>query len=232
MSNNFFKSTKSLWVVHVKTQQGFVTGHFRLWKENWSTLIDLQLLIVQTDVCVSTIKRLINHCAPVFFFPSGVEFCPCVLTCQGSVQCSRVLRTVVGRPSGSKLWARPPESLYPTHTELELNTKKQAYNYLLCEPRLEAAVGGVFAYWPGVEDLSDTLLLRGGRSSSSLKLLSWFGSKSSSAAMLSISRLTAPLDGCKNTHRSFNFTALIVHLMEKRISTDAWAVFVFPDDNL
>lgn len=47
----------------------------------------------------------------------------------------------------------------------------------------------------GVEDLSDTLLLRGGRSSSSLKLLSWLGSKSSSAAMLSISRLTAPLEG-------------------------------------
>lgn len=41
------------------------------------------------------------------------------------------------------------------------------------------------------------LLLRRGRSSSSLKLLSWLGSKSSSAAMLSINRLTAPLEGCK-----------------------------------
>lgn len=41
------------------------------------------------------------------------------------------------------------------------------------------------------------LLFRRGRSSSSLKLLSWLGSKSSSAAMLSIKRLTAPLEGCK-----------------------------------
>lgn len=49
-----------------------------------------------------------------------------------------------------------------------------------------------------MEDLSETLLLfRRGRSSSSLKLLSWLGSKSSSAAMLSIKRLTAPLEGCK-----------------------------------
>lgn len=46
-----------------------------------------------------------------------------------------------------------------------------------------------------MEDSSDTLLLHVGTSSSSLKLLSWFGSKSSSAAMLSISRLTAPRDG-------------------------------------
>lgn len=41
------------------------------------------------------------------------------------------------------------------------------------------------------------LLFCRGRSSSSLKLLSWLGSKSSSAAMLSIKRLTAPLEGCK-----------------------------------
>lgn len=69
---------------------------------------------------------------------------------------------------------------------------------------LETAVDGVSAYWPGVEDLSDTLLLRRGRSSSSLKLLSWLGSKSSSAAMLSISRLTAPLEGYKSTQRFYS----------------------------
>lgn len=47
------------------------------------------------------------------------------------------------------------------------------------------------------------LLFRRGRSSSSLKLLSWLGSKSSSAAMLSIKRLTAPLEGCKKIDTHF-----------------------------
>lgn len=50
-----------------------------------------------------------------------------------------------------------------------------------------------------MEEDSDELLFLRGRSSSSLKLLSWLGSKSSSAAMLSMSRLTAPLEGCRNT---------------------------------
>lgn len=48
------------------------------------------------------------------------------------------------------------------------------------------------------------LLFRRGRSSSSLKLLSWLGSKSSSAAMLSIKRLTAPLEGCEKSDVHFD----------------------------
>lgn len=102
------------------------------------------------------------------------------------------------------------ESLSSTHwTGAEHNDtrNKRAYHYLQCGPHLEGAVDGDCVHWPGVEDLSDTLLLCCGRSSSSLKLLSWLGSKSSSAAMLSISRLTAPLEGCKITHEGFEFTA-------------------------
>lgn len=173
------------------------TTNFR-GEENWSTLIDLQLL--QTDACVSTIKG----CKSI----TVLQFLR-VLTCQASVQCSHVLHTVAGRPLGSKLGVRPPENPYLAHTAPELNTTTHAINKHIIIYKVSHVCK---EHWPGVEDLSDTLLLRCGRSSSSLKLLSWLGSKSSSAAMLSISRLTAPLEGCKITHKGFDFATLITHL--------------------
>lgn len=202
-TNNISSNSLNIWLLSSSQEQlnqvrlKSRTTNFR-GEENWSTLIDLQLL--QTDACVSTIKG----CKSI----TVLQFLR-VLTCQASVQCSHVLHTVAGRPLGSKLGVRPPENPYLAHTALELNTTTHAINKHII---IYSASHVCKEHWPGVEDLSDTLLLRCGRSSSSLKLLSWLGSKSSSAAMLSISRLTAPLEGCKIKALVCDFAALITHL--------------------
>lgn len=79
-------------------------------KENWSTMIDLQLF---TNTFVPSLLNVAHQ--------SGSSQVLGVLTCQVSVQCSHVLHTGVGRPSGSKLGVRPPVNPCLAHTAPELN---------------------------------------------------------------------------------------------------------------
>lgn len=126
----------------VKNKQGFVSAAMQLYqvvlksrtnfggkeKNNWSTLIDLQLLIVRTDVSVSSFKGCtsITELYLKERWKRGIVY---ALTCQGSVQCSHVRRTAAGRPLGSKLSVRPPENPYPAHTAPEL-TQQHSRKYL------------------------------------------------------------------------------------------------------
>lgn len=113
-------SHKHLNHVHLESR----TTNFKS-RENWSTLIDLQLF---TNMFVFFLLKVANQsqcCNPYFTLWSQVLV---VLTCQVSVQCSHVLHTVAGHPLGSKLGVRPPANPYLVHTALELNTATQAIN--------------------------------------------------------------------------------------------------------
>lgn len=99
--------------VHVESR----TTNFKS-KENWSTMIDLQLFTNTFLPSLLNVARQ-SQCRSPYFTPWSQVLG--VLTCQVSVQCSHVLHTGVGRPSGSKLVVRPPVNPCPAHTAPELN---------------------------------------------------------------------------------------------------------------